>query len=300
MQTLEVRVFGIRRSGNHAIISWIINNYPGSLLFVNNVNGHDTIPFPYSPIMPEHKKPFQDRITVKNIPYFQAKKKFSAFLKFLFTRPSIYSLVPSDKSVNLSYLLNIDKDCLIYSFEDIHISDMRLPRFYESAEKYIGSSKSKINIIILRDPFNLFASLLKSKMIKKNSQDGQKYISLYKTFALSYLQYLSMQDNDTIFINYNQWMSQEDYRIDIANKLGLLPQAKDLIETVVDRGGGSSFDKLSYNNQASSMKVFERWKVYNRDPFYLDLLSEKEILSISQEIFPRITQEFKSNLEKIK
>lgn len=299
MQTLEVRVFGIRRSGNHAIISWIINNYPGSLLFVNNINGHDTIPFPYSPIMPDQKKPFQDRITVKSIPYFQAKKKLSSLVKFIFNRPSIYSLVPSDKSVDLSYLLKTDKDCLMYSFEDIHISDFRLLRFYESAEQYIGSSKSKINIVVLRDPFNLFASLIKSKMLKKDSQDSQNYISLYKKFALSYLHSLSMEDHNNLFINYNKWMSQEDYRIDIANRLGLLPEARYLIETVVDRGGGSSFDQLSYNNNASSMKVFERWKVYSSDPFYLDLLSEKEILSISEKIFPTITQEFKNHLDKI-
>jgi hypothetical protein len=300
MQTLEVRVFGIRRSGNHAIVSWIIDNYPGSLLFVNNINGHDTIPFPYSPIMPERKKPFQDRITVKNIPYFKAKKKFSSFAKFILTRPSTYSLVPSDKSINLSYLLKTDKDCLMYSFEDIYMSDFRLPRFYESAEQYIGISKSKINIVILRDPFNLFASLIKSGKMKKNSQDGQKYVNLYKRFASSYLKCISIQDKDNIFINYNKWIFLEDYRINIADRLGLLPQAKYLIETVPDRGGGSSFDKLSYNNKASSMKVFERWKAYESDPFYLDLLSDKEILSISQEIFGTITQEFKSHLEKIK
>ena len=77
MQKLEISFFGIRRSGNHGILSWIINNYPGSLMFINNINGHDQAPFPYSPIMLDRKRCFQDRITLKDIPYFKVKKNFS-------------------------------------------------------------------------------------------------------------------------------------------------------------------------------------------------------------------------------
>jgi hypothetical protein len=192
-QTLEVRVFGIRRSGNHAITSWIIENYPGSLVFVNNINGHDKVPFPYSPIMPDCKKPFQDRIIVKKIPYFKVKRSFPSLIKFISSRPSTYSLVPSDKSINLVYLLKEHKDCLIYSFEDIHMSDSRLHGFYENLDSHIGISKSKINLIILRDPFNLFASLIKSGKINKNFKDYQKYIDLYNKFASDYLDSMSTQ-----------------------------------------------------------------------------------------------------------
>ncbi|RQH23984.1 hypothetical protein D5R40_30320 [Okeania hirsuta] len=162
-QNKEIRVFGIRRSGNHAIISWLIENYPGSVVFVNNINHHNQGNFPASSFDVYINRPFVDRIIVKGLPYWRCKNKLTGLIKYLITRPSTFTFVSSDNSVNLNYIRQAKKDALIYSFEDIPPNDSRLNLFDRELPQYIGNSQNKIKLLILRDSFNLLASLLKSK-----------------------------------------------------------------------------------------------------------------------------------------
>ncbi|NET10164.1 MAG: hypothetical protein F6K16_36790 [Symploca sp. SIO2B6] len=294
MQNIEISLFGIRRTGNHAIISWIIEHYPGPLVFVNNVNGHDTIPFPESPIRPGTEHPFQDRITVKKLPYYKVKEKCSSLIKYVFTRPSTYSLVPSDTSVNLDYLLEVGKDLFMYSFEDIHPSDSRFINFDQSINQYIGMSQTRMNIVMLRDPFNLFASLLQSEMMKRTTESSQKYIQLFKDYATTFLSHESISTDSTapsILINYNSWVANAEYRTKVSQQLGLLPSAQNVFQKVSTRGGGSSFDQTTYSRNASQMKVFERWKGFKDDPFYLNLFKDDELVDLSNQIFGAIAPE---------
>lgn len=289
-QKKEIRVFGIRRSGNHAIISWLIDNYPGSVVFVNNINHHNQGNFPASPFDVSVNRPFVDRIIVKGLPYWRCKNKLAGLIKYVITRPSQFAFVPSDNSVDINYIRQVKKDALIYSFEDIQPNDSRLNLFDQELTQYIGNSQKKINLIILRDPFNLFASLLKSKMMNKNDEDKFKYISLFKGYAREYIDQIDQKiniKNDSdhkIFVSYNQWFSEANYRIELAEKLGFAV-IKDSYQKISDRGQGSSFDSFKYENQASSMKVIERWKVFKDDLFYKSLFEDRDLLELSQIIF---------------
>ena len=97
-QNKEIRVFGIRRTGNHAFISWLIENYLGSVVFVNNINHHnqDQGNFPASPFDVSVNRPFVDRIIVKGLPYWRCKSKLTSLIKYLITRPSQFVFIPSD------------------------------------------------------------------------------------------------------------------------------------------------------------------------------------------------------------
>src|SRR5690606_16318203 len=71
-----------------------------------------------------------------------------------------------------------------------------------------------------------------------------------------------------IALSYNRWVTDRDYRRQIAGELGL--QFTDAgFEEVSATGGGSSFDGVKYNGRASGMKVLERWKVHAGNREYL-------------------------------
>ena len=183
---------------------------------------------------------------------------------------------------------------MIYSFEDIQPNDSRLNLFYQKLPQYIGNSKKQINLLILRDPFNLFASLLKSKMMKKNDDDKFKYINLFKGYARKYIdQKMNVKSdiNHQICVNYNQWFSEANYRIKLAEKLGFTV-TKEPFQKISDRGKGSYFEGLEYQNQASSMKVLERWKVFKDDLFYKSLFEDRELIELSKMIFNSDAPEF--------
>ena len=50
-------------------------------------------------------------------------------------------------------------------------------------------------------------------------------------------------------------------------------------------GGGSSFDKLKYNNMASLMSTEKRWKTFYKDQYFINLFKNKDLIEFSKRIF---------------
>lgn len=285
----EIRVFGIRRSGNHAIISWIIDNHPGKVVFINNINYQNNIDFPTSPFdIDDWKYPFLDRMIIKGLPYWQCKKKFTSWIKYLFTKPQNYILVADDDYIDMNYIRKVEKDLLMYSFEDITADDPRLKLFDENHDEYVGVSQKKIDLLVLRDPWNLFASMLKRGIFKRDEKDKIKYTNLFKNYAREFINSSHNRNVNLVCANYNQWFADADYRVELAKKLGFTVSKKPY-EKISNRGGGSSFDRLEYNSEASSMKVLERWKIFQDDEFYQEIFADQELRELSEKIFGDIT-----------
>ncbi len=284
----EIRVFGIRRSGNHAIISWIVDNYPGKVVFINNINYQNKINFPTSPLDIDWKYPFLDRMIIKGLPYWQCKKKFTSWIKYLVKKPQQFTLIAKDEYIDIEYIRKAEKDLFMYSFEDISAKDPRLKLFTENHDKYVGISKNSFDLVIIRDPWNLFSSMIKRGIFKRNEQDKLKYTNLFKDYARYYLDITSQEQNRVVFINYNQWFSDAQYRMNCAQKLGFIA-TKTPYQSISNRGGGSSFDRLAYNSDASSMKVLERWKVFQDDEFYQSIFTDTELVELATQIFGDFT-----------
>jgi hypothetical protein len=276
----EIRILGIRRSGNHAIISWLIDNYLGKVVHLNDIlfqKGQD----PYYAL--------RNRITIKGLPYWRcyqdlSKRRFLSFSKYLFNIPERFTLQIRDKLVNIEYIRQAQKDFFIYSYEDIAPKDSDLEVFEQNYQQYLGKSQNRLEVLILRDPFNLFASLLESEMITRTNQDRHKYVELYKAYGREYLAQSQGANIQKVYVNYNKWFLSRDYRINLAQKLGFTTNG-DPYQKVASQGKGSSFDQLNFQNNATSMKVLERLKNYENEAFYQEIFKDEELQDISRTIY---------------
>jgi hypothetical protein len=148
-------------------------------------------------------------------------------------------------------------------------------------------------VLILRDPFNLLASVLRSRR-QDNSLAGAPAVErarrIWKAYAREFVGRSSFFRNPTL-VSYNEWFVSEDTRRALADRLGLT-SADQGLEKVAEWGPaawGASFDGLSKDGRASQMGVLERWKQYAEDPVYVSQFQDDELWDLSEIIFGEIS-----------
>lgn len=159
---------------------------------------------------------------------------------------------------------------------------------------YLGKSTEKYDVLIMRDPFNLFASRLQGNKPRENARnfDLMKVYSrhhnlpeLWIAYAKECLGETNFLSNKKVVINYNQWFADINYRKQIADSLNV--QFTDIgFNEVVRAGGiGSSFDGTNFNNDASKMDVLSRWKLFKGNPVFLDLIKTPGLIDYASQLF---------------
>ena len=101
-----------------------------------------------------------------------------------------------------------------------------------------------------------------------------KSIETWKSHAQVYL-----GDNEFTKINYNEWVQSADYRKGLCETNRWM-FTDDGFEEVSSYGNGSSFDKMSHNGAASSMKVLERYKQFDISEYV-----DEELIYYGKRIF---------------
>lgn len=246
----EVRVVGMSRSGNHAILNWIYLQAEGSRCFLNCVEPK-TNPFTSA-------RPMDDGQSV-------------------WTSNEDLDLA-EEAAGRLS-----PKDWLIYSYEDCFLGMVTHADFENHREAYLGRSAQRTDVLILRDPFNLFASRLRAQYDRVTPATA---VRIWKQHANEYLGRRRYLPRHRVAISFNRWADDADYRRELAQQLQL--RFTDAgFEEVTPTGGGSSFDGRKFSGRASRMKVLERWKKCADDEQYLSTL-DPEMLSLSRSIFGEI------------
>lgn len=150
---------------------------------------------------------------------------------------------------------------------------------------YKQYSKERYDIIILRDPYNLFSS--KIKAWKVGEYDINKFQKQLNSWIEKAKQVLN---KESYFINYNRWFCDTDYRKEI---LTWFPKGSftftDEYKEVVPKGfGGSAFDGRKFNKEAEKMNVLNRYRGME-EHFILNLvIKNKEVVSLSDKIFGKI------------
>ncbi len=129
-----------------------------------------------------------------------------------------------------------------------------------------------IPLIVIRDFYNMIASSLKNTKQPMIIERKNVWIEHAKAILQGY-----------DYINYNEWVKSETYREKIAHKYNLRTHNKGL-SYVPDYGGGSSFDKLNYQNKGNQMDVLNRWKKFKDDKRYLNLL-DSDVAVLNKKIF---------------
>ncbi len=261
----EIRIISQRRSGHHAILFWIIAQIKGPVCYINNFT----------------RIRIKKNINLRGIKegYGQEGYRYGEYWHFF--NMDEFSIVKED-------LFSIkDKELFILNVEEENLKGLIIK--IENSKFYPKNKSEEIfNTIVLRDPYNQFASRLKWETVRthlKGTQLTKKGIKQWISHAKEYLGITSYLDNK-ILINYNEWFSNVDYRKKISRQLGL--NFKNNISTVPKFGGGSSFDLKKFNGKGSEMKVLERWKYYRNDSRFLKLLKNKELTELSTQIFGKI------------
>ena len=247
----EIRVIGLKRSGNHGIITWIRRHYNEYVRHLNNV----------SPL--------------KN-PYRQ-----------------LYEHYPKDELKREAKGIFSKKECLIYNHENYTLESITNHTFEKKHDLYLGKSHTRYDLLILRDPYNLFASILKGQRnqnkfnyIYTHPKNQKTIAELWLDYAKEFLGETNYLKHNRVMVNYNQWFSEQDYRRNISTKLGL--DFNDTGFNIVKKyGNGSSFNGTEFDNKVSKMDVLNRWQELIGDDEYRKMFN-KEIIEYSQKIFDHI------------
>lgn len=257
IQDNEIRIIGLSRSGNHAIINWIINQLQGRYCFMNCAEPK------YNPYFTSRPLSEGGNSYLTNILNFDLEKE----------REGNFTL----------------KDYLLYSHEDCFLGAMNNRHFKENRREWVGATAAGKDLLILRDPFNLFASRIKSGLITGHyTHHGTKPISvltlkrIYKQHAREFLGKKKYLKN-RVLINFNRWTSEKEYRKAIAEKLNISFSDKGFTE-VMNVAGGSSFDGTDFCGNANKMDLNNRWKEFASDESYWSFFDE-ELVELAREIF---------------
>mgnify|MGYP006274521873 CR=1 FL=1 len=266
-----VIVYGIRRSGNHALIRWVMDCFEGVKLHLNDI--HTKLADPYLCFLSGE---------VTNVSSYEIHRTHLGINRHLLEATTIQprqKLSVFNPGLDRDALRSINKDLLLLSYEEVSFSNPRLTRFLEKPDKYVGPIDSALEIVLLRDPYNLFASLLKSGMMDESSSGY--YVSKYKEYGDKYLKIKEASDRGALAVTYNEFVTSPEYRISMSNMLGgkLLAEAP---ASVSCYGGGSSFQPQA--SQANELDTMNRWKSYVNDPLYRSLF-DAEITNLADEIF---------------
>jgi hypothetical protein len=205
----------------------------------------------------------------------------------------------------------------IYNIEDISIENLDEIRgvyeraLYISNKKEIILPRQEFRILILRDPFNLLASRYRffkrmndirradgKRAIEKSAYtNGNSKLSWYrkdviyrwKEYARECLGETGFVNNK-IFIDYNSWFSNKEYRKKIAKSFGFSFTDRKL-NFIPHNGGGSSFDLREKDGDAQKMDVLNRWKKLEGDNMFVNFFRDDELISLSKRLYPKLTEQ---------
>ncbi|NEQ76581.1 MAG: hypothetical protein F6K23_28230 [Okeania sp. SIO2C9] len=209
----DISCFGLRRSGNHAIINWIIRQNNGNFVHLNDVKVYkDKDPY---------KSFSQANIGgINPLIYHQDNWKWQRYFKYLMNSKTEYlygrNSVTLDREKLRKYAL---KKLLIHSYEHYDLSDAMMPWFEERREEFLGKSQRRFDLLIIRDPYNNFASLIKKEEGRNLSKNPEAIIKKWIEHAKEYLG-LSNYFKNRISISYNEWFVNKAYRQKITEALG--------------------------------------------------------------------------------
>ena len=250
----EICIVGMRRSGNHAVLNWIRAQQPGEVCLLNNVAA-GTNPYRYK----------SDNL----LRYHQEHRR----------QAEIYRQQASGDLIK--------RDCLIYSYEDWSLEQITAPRFERDRDLYIGKSAKRFDLLILRDPFNLFASRLKQNFVATKSKQ-LPMVEMWLEYAKEFVNESRHLKRRRVCVNYNRWFADVGYRRELAARLEI-PFSDAGLETVSAFGGGSSFDGTGEGSgagkQAKTLDVTNRWRKFADDPAFRQLFESADIWHYATQIF---------------
>lgn len=274
----EIRVFAMKRSGHHAVVTWLIGHFPGPVYFLNNCSFLSRTEFCSTRVGQFRREDhfsgrvsiFCDRGRVERVVEHISKTE-------LVDRPQerLFKMVDGEQKCLIEREAAAARDAYIFNLEDFDLSQIDSVPFAAARR---GESRREHNVIVLRDPYNWLASRLKG-----NFPVNDCVLEAWKSQAREALGRSQQLDNP-LLVNYNRWFSDDEYRHSLSRQLHLTPTDA-TFDYMPDFGGGSSFEGFAYQNRAHEMNVLERWKVFANDAAYRKFFADPELVELGQELF---------------
>lgn len=145
------------------------------------------------------------------------------------------------------------------------------------------SNHSEPLIVILRDPYNWWASWYRYGMPNPNVQ----YLPRPQTI-LWYLKYVEYaRSHPEQWVSFNQWFQSDEYRRSLEHRYDMVESDETLEQLPkFDFGVGSTFNAREYDGRAQQMKVLNRWEQVKDDPhFYEPLRANPQLADIARDLF---------------
>ncbi len=288
---LELRLFGMKRSGHHAVMHWIASQLPGAVLHLNNIefvreSGFgETAECQRSAADYEFgcKEPFaRARLGARSASFYRGGhsvgrvKFFHPDLTFSSAGDRLTACALAERAACEAAALPEQRDCLVLSFEDFPLHRAaEVP--WELASR--GESERCVYLLVVRDPFNWVASRMRAGLRTTDATLGA-----YRSHLFEFAQpggHLS----PCVAVSYNAWFSDAAYRRGIAAELGLSLSDAGL-DDIPGFGNGSSFDGERFSGRARQMDVLDRWQHYRHDPGFFELFARNpDLIELSERVF---------------
>jgi hypothetical protein len=170
---------------------------------------------------------------------------------------------------------NPGEPCKIINFEDFTIEEAK------ENIKSLGWTDAQ-PIIILRDPYNLFASRRRASFETRREKVGEETKELWLNHAREFIRDTQSLHNP-IMISFNSWFQDALYREFIATKFNV-PFIVDRSARISTFGYGSSFKKSNPTENAYELNVLERWREL-QCPHYKKIAYDTEVVKMADRIF---------------
>ena len=256
-------IAAMKRSGQHGVVNWLAQQFPHDTIHFNDCHtGWDEqklLPMKDAMAVFYRWDHDENNHTVKN--YFHDWKLDLQKNKQLIN--DFYMSAHNNEFANVK--------SFIYNVEDFDL-DVYDKKNFDSFHQLQNRQK----IILVRSALNFVGSCLQRKINPPDAgaTDVADYLTermkLWKQHAKAALN----ETNDWYVIKFDEWFSSKEYRKKICDDLGLLFTDNGL-NTVMNFGSGSSFDRQVFDKKAQSMKVLERWKQYHNQDELMSYIDEE-------------------------
>jgi hypothetical protein len=251
-------ILASQRSGHHAFIEWILANYPGTAVHINNppIKTHTWFPEKY----------------IKRKPDLRARATCNQTDRAPIAHPLT-------KNAAIDCLGGGSPALLILNFEAVN-RIAKVKAIEHSVMADFPTSTAKF-ILFSRDPLNVLASLLvrtKFFRVRQDSisersncprswQDDPSCARLCRRVARFTREFVYRKQQFGHYIDYASWLTDADYRRDVANQLSL-PDAP-IHTKATSHGGGSSF---SGSADVDPFQQLHRFKSFEQSRLFLSIV----------------------------
>jgi len=246
----EICFLGMKRSGNHAALDWIVSQSAGKVCFLNNIGRGGLARVRETGLLPS----LRQRHNVRALQGEQLDLVVYSYEDF----PQADALFLDD----------------VQADQRLRVVMLRDPfNLLASTVRMAGRSGQ-------------WAMTHRPKETGTPEPDALKrWAERWKQHALEFIRIRDAGKPDEIAISYNRWLADKAYREALREKLGLEDPSDASMENVSGHGRGSSFDGRRLNGRASRGKYLQRWKHLAGEPWFRAVFDDDELVGLSREIF---------------